>query len=128
MILSINKRRFILVGSVVVLALLPALLIAAEGRAPKSGVDNANQETVDMFSAMEKGQIAVKLIPKDSTQSRIFIENKTDKPLSVKLPETFAAVPVLAQRSRRRRGIPAEPQPPAVTAAATNPWAAAWEA
>ena len=48
---------------------------------------------------MEKGQIAVKLIPKDSTQCRVLIENKTDKPLTVKLPETFAGVPVLAQRA-----------------------------
>jgi hypothetical protein len=52
---------------------------------------------VELFSAMEKGQIDVKLLPKDSTQCRIFITNKTDKPLSIKLPEAFAGVPVLAQ-------------------------------
>jgi len=78
--------------------LIPALSIGAEGRAQKSGGSDINQETVEMFAAIEKGQIAVKLIPKDSTQCRVFIENTTDTPLTVKLPETFAAVPVLAQQ------------------------------
>jgi hypothetical protein len=63
-------------------------------RAELSGVDS---ETVEMFSAMEAGQIDVKLIPKDSTQCRVRIENKTDKPLTVRLPDAFAGVPVLAQ-------------------------------
>jgi hypothetical protein len=92
------NRRLTLLCAAIAAMLIPALLIAAEGRTPKSGGSDANQETVEMFSAMEKGQIAVKLIPKDSTQCRILIENKTDKPLTVKLPETFAGVPVLAQR------------------------------
>jgi hypothetical protein len=50
-----------------------------------------------MFSAMKAGDIEVKLIPKDSTESRVLITNKTDRPLNVKLPEAFAGVPVLAQ-------------------------------
>jgi hypothetical protein len=91
--------RLTLLCSAIAVMLIPALLIAAEGRMPKSGGSDASQETVEMFSAMEKGQIAVKLIPKDSTQCHILIENKTAKPLSVKLPETFAGVPVLAQRA-----------------------------
>jgi hypothetical protein len=93
------NRRLTLLCSAIAAMLIPALLIAAEGRAPKSSGSDANQETVEMFSAMEKGQIAVKLIPKDSTQCRVLIENKTDKPLTVKLPETFGAVPILAQRN-----------------------------
>ena len=91
------NRRLTLLCLVIAAMLIPALLIAAEGRTPKSGGSDANQETVEMFSAMENGQIAVKLIPKDSTLCHILIENKTDKPLTVKLPETFAGVPVLAQ-------------------------------
>jgi len=50
-----------------------------------------------MFAAIEKGDIAVQLSFKDATQGRIRIENKTDKPLNVKLPDAFAGVPVLAQ-------------------------------
>jgi hypothetical protein len=93
------NRRLALLCSAMAVMLIPAMLFAAEGRAPKSGGSDANQETVEMFGAMEKGQITVKLIPKDSTLCHILIENKTDKPLTVKLPETFAGVPVLAQRA-----------------------------
>jgi hypothetical protein len=57
-----------------------------------------------MFAAIEKGDIAVKLIPKDSTECRVLIENKTKKPLNVKLPEAFAGVPVLAQDAGRGGG------------------------
>ena len=62
----------------------------------------------------------MKIIPKDSTQGKVLIENKTDKPLSVKLPDAFAAVPVLAQA--RRAGNRA------AAAAAPRPGAAAWAA
>jgi len=86
-------------GLVVVGLLLASAALAAEGRKrfiTKSKYDPQAQ-TVEMFAAIEKGDIAVKLIPKDSTQCRVLIENKTDKPLNVKLPKAFAGVPVLAQ-------------------------------
>lgn len=66
-------------------------------RPTKVGAFNPADETVDMFQAIEEGRIAVKLIPKDSTEGRIFIQNKAGKPLNVKLPPAFAARPVLAQ-------------------------------
>ncbi len=39
----------------------------------------------------------MRLIPKDDTQSRMIITNKTKQPLNVKLPDVFAGRPVLAQ-------------------------------
>jgi hypothetical protein len=99
MYMSFHNRLLSLFCLTIAVILIPALLIAAERRASKSSPDATTAETVEMFSAIEKGQIAVKLIPKDSTQSRVMIENKTDQPLNVKLPETFAGVPVLAQRA-----------------------------
>jgi len=79
--------------------LVPTLASAAErrGKAIKPGQFNPQNETVEMFQAIEDGQIGVKIIPKDSTRSQVMIENKTKQPLNVKLPEAFAAVPVLAQ-------------------------------
>ncbi len=65
--------------------------------AQRAGSPASPPVTVEMFSAIQSGQIAVKMIPKNSKQARIMIENKTDQPLSVKLPDTFAGVPVLAQ-------------------------------
>ncbi len=78
---------------VVAVGVLPALLMGTERTRPS----DAACETVELFSAMESGQIDVKLIPKDATLCRVLIENKTDKPLSVQLPSAFAGVPVLAQ-------------------------------
>jgi hypothetical protein len=70
---------------------------SSAGRPTKIGTFNPSDETVDMFAAMEAGQISVRFIPKDSTQARVFIKNKSGKPLNVRLPKAFAAVPVLAQ-------------------------------
>jgi hypothetical protein len=57
----------------------------------------APAEVVDLFAAAEKGDIEVRLIPKDSTTGTVTIKNNTDRPLTIKLPEAFAGVPVLAQ-------------------------------
>jgi len=86
-------------GLVVAMVLLPTLVLAADrpGRKLKFGEFNPDHQTVEMFSAIEKGEIDVKLIPKDSTECRVMIENRTKQPLNVKLPEAFAGVPVLAQ-------------------------------
>ncbi len=82
------------------LLMLTAVMAAADGpaRPGKLGEYNPNDATAEMFAAIEKGDIAVQLIFKDTTQCRVRIENKTDKPLNVKLPDAFAGTPVLAQR------------------------------
>ncbi|MHA1567401.1 MAG: hypothetical protein ACTSX7_18985, partial [Alphaproteobacteria bacterium] len=81
------------------LLLVATFVSAAErtGKRLKLGQFNPDDKTVEMFTAIEQDQIDVKLIPKDSTQCRVMIENKTDQPLNVKLPDAFAGVPVLAQ-------------------------------
>ena len=56
-----------------------------------------DDRTVDVFEAMEAGELEVKFIPKDEKEAVLLVENKTDKPLNVKMPEAFAGVPVLAQ-------------------------------
>jgi hypothetical protein len=54
-------------------------------------------QTVEFFSALDQGQIAATVIPRDSRQLTVQVENKTDKPLSIRLPESIGAVPALAQ-------------------------------
>ena len=56
-----------------------------------------NIEAVDLFEAMNAGQVAVRFIPSDAAKANVLIENKTDHVLHVELPDAFAAVPVLAQ-------------------------------
>ncbi len=99
MAIHLRNGRSAGLGLAVALALLPALVLAADRRSklPKPGQFNPEHQTVEMFAAIEAGEIGVKLIAKDSTQCRVLIENKTKRPLNVKLPAAFAGVPVLAQ-------------------------------
>jgi hypothetical protein len=68
---------------------------AATPSAPKETVPTA---TVELFAGIESGDIEVTMIQKDSREGMVMIHNKTDKPLTVKMPEAFGGVPVLAQR------------------------------
>lgn len=59
--------------------------------------DEPQAELTELFAAAAKGDIEIKLIVKDSTTGQVIITNKTNKPLTIQLPEAFAGVPVLAQ-------------------------------
>jgi hypothetical protein len=95
---NLRNWRLLCLVSVSIL-LLATTLAAAErhARRGKIGEYNPAAKTVEMFAAIEKGDISVRLIPKDSTESQVLIKNETDQPLNVKLPDAFAGVPVLAQ-------------------------------
>jgi hypothetical protein len=92
------KFKMLTVCSMVALVLVAGSLAAADrpGKT-QQGDFNPAAHSVDIFEGIKNGQLEVRVIPKDSTLCRITIQNKTDKPLSVKLPEAFAAIPVLAQ-------------------------------
>jgi hypothetical protein len=74
---------------------LTALATADDARPAKEEV--AKPRTVEMFKAIDDKEIEVKFIPKNSKGATVLVKNLTDKPLSVKMPEAFASVPVLAQ-------------------------------
>jgi len=52
---------------------------------------------IELFAAKTAGEIDVKLIPQDSTTGTVVFSNRTDRPLTIRLPDAFAGVPVLAQ-------------------------------
>lgn len=83
-----NRRNWLL-GGLAAAILLPAVTWAQQ--------DKDEYEKVDLFQAIEDGQVEAKFIPKDSKQANLIIKNKTKKPLSVELPDAFAGVPVLGQ-------------------------------
>lgn len=83
--------------SLVLVGMVAAAAVAAPPKKLKPGEYNPAHRSVELFQAVDTGDLEVKVIPKDSTQCRVFIRNKTDEPLNVQLPEAFAAVPVLAQ-------------------------------
>jgi len=54
-------------------------------------------KSVELFDAIESGEIQAVVIPKDSKHGNVLFENKTDEPLTVQLPEAFVAVHTLKQ-------------------------------
>lgn len=54
-------------------------------------------EAIEMFSAMETGDVEVTIKARSAIDSNILVKNNTDRPLSVIMPATFSAVPVMRQ-------------------------------
>lgn len=94
-------------------------LMAADGQKPQTRKSKA--ELVDMFAAIEKGQIKVQIFPRDATQARLVVTNETDQPISVALPPAFAATPVLAQFNNPVQAKTKAPQPLGVAPAGNGP-------
>ncbi len=103
-------RRWLWCGLWAAAALVSGPLLAADAAKGFLPFD-AKYETVDLFPAIESGKLEVRVIPKDSTLCRLWVTNKGDLPLNVRLPEALAAVPVLAQRGQQRpnQGNPSQP-------------------
>jgi hypothetical protein len=99
--------RFALRGWVtLVMTLMPGLSWGVERE--KRG------EAIELFAALEAQQIEVKVIAEDATRLTIQVANKQDVPLTIRLPDVVAAVPVLAQmqpvgRNPLGPGFPAGP-------------------
>ena len=53
---------------------------------------------VDLLGENAKGKLGVRVIPQNEFRSRILIENKTEAPLTVKLPKAVAAVHVVPKK------------------------------
>ncbi len=66
-------------------------------RISKSSTPAAGFESVEMFSAMDSGEIEVIIKTKSSADSNILVKNNSDKPLAIGMPATFSAVPVMRQ-------------------------------
>lgn len=60
-------------------------------------VVNPQAESVELFEGIDKGLLNARLIPRNADGGNIFIENKSERPLTVRMPRTFAAVQVLKQ-------------------------------
>ena len=54
-------------------------------------------ERVGLFEGMEDGRVETKVVAKDATGGFVIVSNNSDQPLTVELPDSFVAVPVLKQ-------------------------------
>ncbi len=72
-------------------------LVATTAPKKASKVDQQAGTEVEFFQAIRDKQLEVDFIAKDATQATVIFRNQGKQPISIKLPETFAAVPVLGQ-------------------------------
>jgi hypothetical protein len=70
---------------------------AATAAGPTSASTSATSEVCEALAAQAEGLVDVRFIPNDSRSAQIIVTNRSDRPLSIRLPGVFAGVPVLAQ-------------------------------
>ncbi len=90
------------VGAILFILSLSAISVA-ETRSRKTTAEEP--VAVELFEAMRAGEIEVRVLAKDAAEGKVLIKNLTKKPLSIKLPEVFAAVPVAAQFNGNNFGL-----------------------
>lgn len=71
--------------------------VAATAAPPESASAASPSEVHEALAAQSAGLVEVRFIPNDSRSAQIIVTNRSDKPLSIRLPAVFAGVPVLAQ-------------------------------
>ena len=57
----------------------------------------AEPAVVDLFAGIDDGRVEATVVPRDSKKVTLQLRNKSDQPVTIRLPEAFAAVPVQAQ-------------------------------
>ena len=87
-------RHPVLLAVVLSLAAVSAVL-AREPRVRGRAAPPA--EVHDVIAAESAGLVTVKYIPNDSRSAQIVVTNRSDRPLTLRLPTLVAGVPVLAQ-------------------------------
>ena len=90
-------------------AVLTAVVFVSHGAwaAPEATrIKSDAPETVEFFAAVAAGDVEAKLIPRDSRRATVWIENKTDQPLIIRMPVAFAGIPALAQMFPGPGGFP----------------------
>ena len=65
----------------------------AASKAPAAAAGPA----VDIFDAVDAGQVDAKFVALNDHEAKLIVTNNTDKPVTLKMPEAFAGVPVAAQ-------------------------------
>lgn len=81
--------------AVAVVWLLSTVAVTAAN--PESAATTAPSEVHEALAAQSQGLVDVRFIPNDSRSAQIIVTNRSDRPLSIRLPAVFAGVPVLAQ-------------------------------
>lgn len=90
----------------------------AAGGEPRSRVllnprFDSDAEQVELFAALETGRVSARMMPRNAEGGALFLENHTDRPLTVVLPEAVVGVQVLPQFGNLFPNAPPAGQPTA---------------
>lgn len=90
MSLNISRREMLVKGfvSASVLSMFPR---------NSFGINATENNAEDFFESIEQNNLEAKYIPNDSKSAQVVLTNKTERPLSLKLPASFVGIPILAQ-------------------------------
>src|SRR5260370_32815178 len=94
---TMRLRQITVVGGMCAAAVTTHSAVGAGKRAPKKLGFDPQAATLELFDGIDEGTIEARLIPKNSLEGTVFIDNKSDKPITVRLPKAVAAVQVLKQ-------------------------------
>jgi hypothetical protein len=98
-------NRLVQTLGVYVVAAVSFACAATHSSAADQHDQKAAAQSVDMFAGIDSGDIQVKFIPKNDREATIVVKNTTDQPLSVRIPDAFVGVPVLAQAAGGGVGV-----------------------
>jgi hypothetical protein len=80
------------------------LFLAASCAAATAAARADSTGPQDALEAERTGLVTVKYVPNDSRSAQIVVANRSDRPLTLRLPAAFAGVPVLAQMGMGGQG------------------------
>jgi hypothetical protein len=84
-----------LMTAAVLVALATPSVFAREPASSRGAVTTAPAQ--DLLAAEAEGLVAIRFIPNDARSAQVIVTNKSKRPLTLRLPDAFAGVPVLAQ-------------------------------
>jgi hypothetical protein len=96
-----------LIASLVIAGCCPWLAWCDDG--DQAATSPAPPKEVELFAAIESGEIQVAVVPQNFSLMLLRVRNKTSETLKVQLPETLAAIPTArrkAQQQLQQQGMP----------------------
>jgi hypothetical protein len=89
------RRTFAVIAAVALVCTLPGDMDAAgKSKRPLKKLEyDPDAREVELFQAIEAGEVDVRVVPKNALGANVLIENKTEEPLTVKWPTAVVAVP-----------------------------------
>lgn len=79
-------------------AMVVSTQLTGAGKAPMKVLKfDPSADKMELFAGMDEGNLSVRVVAQDAFGGKLYIENKSDKPITVVMPEAFGGVHVLKQ-------------------------------